>query len=1052
MYKNKSTKFSCFFCWQFIIGLGLLSFFSANARPDKDAISERIPCRYIKQDEVISANQNLLIKSTFIVDTFIQGTVEDRKGIPLIGVSVRLKGFNLGTTTDGKGRFSLRIPTPGSKGKLVFSYIGYGRKEVAVNGKKYFKVIMEKNVSSLNQVLVIAYGTQKKKDVTGSIATINNDAISDIPVISFEQLLKGQVAGLQASTSSGTPGAASNIEIRGISSITASTQPLYVIDGVPVQGDPIQTGFSEARTSMDFLDPSDIQSIEVLKDASATAIYGARGANGVILITTKKGKVGNSTVTFTAATSINTMAHKIQMMTTRQNQEYWELAKQRDGKGHVQPALDPSRVGINTDWQDVITQTKPSQKYHLGFSGGQQKVRYNLSFNYSDQDGLFKYTNYKRYGMYGSVNIQVNKKLSISEMLTTTWSKNKGSFTGSAGGTANQTGAVRRMLLAPTYSVPNDSVPGVDEETGQIYVDPMTVLKDLHDDINATNIMERFTLKYNILPGLNFKSMTGITYRFFENDQYQGPGYAATKSDKRITAKVNKVNSANYINENTITYSKGIQGHHFTLLVGNTLQQKTTSGNTITAIGFPNANTGVNALQEGEDVTVSSNKRQWQLASFFGRLNYNYKNKYLLTATLRRDGSSKLSKGNKWGTFPSLGIGWNLSDERFFKNVNFISHLKLRASWGEIGNSDIGVYETLSTISSGTNGFDNQLLPYYVINRYGDPNLKWETTVQGNIGIDIELLNGQMAITADVYDKKTKDLLLNKPVPFSTGYGSYLTNVGSMRNRGFELSLDYKLIDHKAFSWSANFNFSTLNNEITSLAGQDTVGIGAKIDGKYPRYLIEGTSIGAFFLIKTAGVWQSGEALKAATYDAVPGDWKYIDQNHDGLIDNEDRVTLGNSIPQYTIGVSNTFRFEKLDLRILLTGDFGAQTLNTVAPNLWQARRNGGAAYDLEAWSRENPTNELAAPSIVYNNDFLSDAYLENADIVRIQNVKLGYRLNLKHHKKTSFYIYLSGNNLWSWSGYKGYDPEVGYGTNKGIDRFSYPKNRVYNLGIKMKF
>lgn len=977
----------------------------------------------------------------------VTGQVLDEKNTPLAGVTVHVKNAKKQfALTDLSGRFSIGVSDRNAI--LVFDYVGYQTSEEKAADN--LTVHLKTSDKNLEDVVTIAYGTQKARDVTGAMASIKNDAINDVPAVSFEELLKGQVAGVQVSASSGTPGAAINVNIRGISSITASTQPLYVIDGVPMAGGDVETDFSEPRTAMDFLDPSDIQSIEVLKDASATSIYGARGANGVILITTKKGSVGISNVVFSATTGISTLAHKIQMMTTRQAQEYWELAKQRDGQ--VLPPLDSSRLDVNTDWQRVITQNVPSQSYHLGFEGGQQTTQYNLSFNYSDQDGLLKYTGYTRYGIYGTLSTKVNKKLSITDMINITRSNNRETYTAGPGGTNSTTDAVRRMLLAPTYSVPNDSVPGVDEETGQIYVDPLVVLKDLHDNINTTNIIERITLKYNVLPGLDFQSMTGATYRFMENDQYQGPQYAATKTDTRITAKVVNYNTYDYVNENTLTYTKAVDEHHFTFLLGNTIEQSATSDQSITAIGFPNANTGTNALQEGEDDSVSSNKLQWQLASFYGRLNYDYMNRYLLTATLRRDGSSRLASGHKWGTFPSIGIGWNISDEKFFQKIDFVSHLKLRGSWGQIGNSDIGVYQTLSTISAGTNGFDNELLPYYTLNRYGDANLKWETTEQTDIGLDLDLFNSKVSITTDVFDKKTKDLLLARPTPFSSGYSSYLTNVGSMRNKGFEFTINYRIIDRKKFSWTTNLNFSTLSNKITALGGEDTVGIGNQVDGKYPRYLAVGKSIGTFFLVKTAGVWQLGEEAEAAKYGAVPGDWKYVDQNHDNVIDNSDRTFIGNSTPKYTIGFSNNFRYKKFDLMILLAGDFGAQTLNTVAPNLWQARENGGAAYDLKAWSPSNPTNNLAAPSISYNNDFLSDAYLENADIIRIQNLRLGYRWNFKPGNKASLYIYFSGNNLWSWSGYKGYDPEVGNGINSGIDRFSYPRARVYNFGAQLTF
>ncbi|WP_187774904.1 TonB-dependent receptor [Pedobacter sp. BS3] len=980
--------------------------------------------------------------------TTISGKVTDDKGEPLVGVSVSVKNGGSTTVTDAGGNFKVNVAD--TKRILVFSYVGFETAAVPLNGRTTVNVVLKPETQGLDEVVVVAYGTQKKSDITGAVSSIKAGAIEDMPVVSIEQLLKGQAAGVQASVSSGTPGSASNINIRGVSSIGASTQPLYVVDGLPIAGQSIETDFSEARTGMDFINPDDIESIEILKDASATAIYGARGANGVILITTKSGKIGSSTTTFTASSGFTTMANKIDMLTTRQTQEYWELAKARDGQ--VIAPLNPARLDVNTDWQDVTSQTALTQKYNLGFQGGQQKLQYYLSLDYLDQDGLLKYTKYNRYSIRGTLSSQVSDKLRVENRVTITQSKNDGAFTGGQGGTANATGATQRILQAPTYLKVNSKDPGIDPETGEKYIDPLVILRDLSDDIKITNITEQLTLKYNITPSLTFQSMAGLTYRFFDNDQYQGAEYAATKSDTRITAKVRSNTTTNYINENTLTYKKKTGSHNFTFLLGNTLQQEVMSGTTITAIDFPNTTTGTNALQNAKEATVSSFKQQWQLESFFGRVNYDLNGKYLLTATLRRDGSSKLAAGNKWGTFPSVALGWRVSEEPFLKKADWLSNFKVRASWGQIGNSEIGVYQTLSTISSGTNGFDNELLPYYTLDRYGDPNLRWEISQQTDLGVDMEFLKGKISVTADIYDKRTKDLLLAQPTSLSTGYGSYLTNVGSMTNQGFELTVNYQVMQKKTFQWTSNVNFSILRNQVTDVGDVGIIGVGQAVDGKNPRYLAVGKSIGTFYLVKTAGVWQLGEEAEAAVYGAKPGDWKFVDQNNDKVIDNDDRVFVGDAVPKYNIGFSNTFKYKKFDLTVLLTGDFGAQVLNAVKPNLWLARENGAAAYDLEAWSPSNPTNKLAAPSIHYNSEFLHDGYLENADIVRIQNVRLGYSLNLKTRKRSTIYFYFSGSNVWSFTGYDGYDPEVGNGINRGIDRFAYPRGRIYNFGGKLSF
>lgn len=994
---------------------------------------------------IVFANEHAAGKKKAL-PVIITGLVLNEDNKPLAGVNVKVKKTAVASQTNSLGNFSIEVPAKGDI--LVFSHVGYESLELAAEDG--MTVQLKLASADLGEVVVIAYGTQKKSDVTGSLSSIKAADFKNAPVVSIEELFKGRAAGVQASVSSGTPGSASNINIRGVSSIGASTQPLYVVDGLPMSGQSIETGFSEARTGMDFINPEDIESIEILKDASATSIYGARGANGVILITTKSGKLGTSSVTFSSSVGIITMANKIDMMTTREAQEYWELAKARVGR--VEEPIDTALWKVNTDWQKVTSQTALRKNYNVNFQGGQPKLQYYLSMDYLDQEGLLKYTNYNKYSLRGTLRSQVSKKFSIDNRFTITQSKNDGSFTGAEGGNPNATGATQRILQAPTFRIPNDLRPGVDPETGAIYIDPLVVLRDLSDDIKVTNVTEQVTLKFTPLPGLDLQTMAGATYRFFNNEQYQGADYAATKNDTRITAQVTNTTTNSYIMENTATYNRKAGLHNFTALFGNTIQQETVNGNTIVATDFPNTTTGTNALQNAKEVTVSSFKQQWQLLSFFGRLNYSFNDKYLLTATLRRDGSSKLAKGNKWGTFPSVALGWNISEENFFKKVRAITNLKLRASWGQIGNSEIGVYQTLSTINTGTNGFDNQLLPYYYLSRYGDPNLKWEISQQTNIGIDMELLKGKVTVTADVYDKSTKDLLLSQPTALSAGYGSYLTNVGSMTNKGFEFSVNYQAIRKKDFQWTTIFNLSILDNKVTSLGDEGIIGIGQNIDGKAPRYLSKDKSIGTFYLVKTAGVWQLGEEAAAAAYGAIPGDWKFVDQNKDNVINNDDRVFVGNALPKYNLGFGNTLKYKKFDLYVLITGDFGAQTLNAVKPNLWLARPAGAAAYDLEAWSPTNPTNKLAAPNISYNSEFLHDGYLENADIIRLQNVRIGYRLNFSRKAKPSVYFYLSGNNLWSWSEYDGYDPEVGNGINRGIDRFAYPRGRVYTFGAQVSF
>lgn len=978
----------------------------------------------------------------------IKGQVTGENQKPLAGATVHLKNTKRTVKTDANGNFSINVPDENAL--LVISSVGYEQLEVKASAA--MQVELKVAFSDLSDVVVVAYGTQKKSDVTGALSSIKANNLRDVPVVSLEELFKGQAAGLQSSLSSGTPGSASNVNIRGISSIGASTQPLYVIDGLPVAGQSIQTGFAESRTAMDFINPQDIESVEILKDASATSIYGARGANGVILITTKSGKAGGGgTTTFSSSVGVSVMANKIEMMTTRQAQEYWELAKARVNR--VEAPLGADVLDVNTDWQKETSQPALRQNYNIGFQGGQAKLRYFVSLDYLDQEGLLKYTKYNKYSLRSTLSSQVNDKLSVENRTTISQSKNDGAFTGGQGGTNSTTSATQRILQAPTFRAPYELTGGVDPETGEIYVGPLVVLKDLHDDIKVTNITEQLTLKYTPVQGLELQTMAGLTYRFFGNDQYQGADYSRTKTDQRISAQVTNNNTTNYILENTATYRKRLgRAHDFIFLVGNTIQQETSGGTTINAVDFANTTTGVNALQNAKEITASSFKEQWQLLSFFGRVNYTLNKKYLFTGTLRRDGSSKLAAGNKWGTFPSLAVGWRISEEPFMRNSKTISNLKLRASWGQIGNSEIGVYQTFTTINSGTNGFNNQLLPYYYLSRYGDPNLKWEVSEQTNVGVDIELLKGKIALTAEVFDKRTKDLLLAQPTPLSSGFGTYLTNIGSMTNQGIEFTANYQAIQKKAFQWTTNFNLTLLKNRVTDLGDVSVISVGQTVDQKFPRYLAVGKSVGAFYLVKTAGVWQLGEEAAAATYGAKPGDWKFVDQNKDNKIDNDDRVFIGDALPKVSLGFGNTFKYKKFDLQFLISGDFGGKTLNVAKPSMWRAKVTGGAAYNLKAWSPTNPTNELAAPNITYNSEFLHDGYLESANIVRIQNVRLGYRFNFSRKAKTSIYVYASGNNVWSWSKYDGYDPEVGSGISKGIDRFAYPRARAYNLGAQLTF
>jgi TonB-linked SusC/RagA family outer membrane protein len=1014
---------------------------------------------------------------TYRAAVTVQGVVTDDKGNPLPGATVVVKGnTSVGVSSDADGKFSLSVPTGNET--LVISSIGFVAQEVSLSGRTTLTIKLVTDNKALDEVVVVGYGTQKRSDLTGSVGSVTSAELTERPVINVAQGLQGRVAGVNVALNSGQPGGGDPvIRIRGYGSINAGNNPLYVVDGV----------FWDAGISN--LNPNDIASIEVLKDASATAIYGAQGSNGVILITTKRGKQG-SQVSYDGFASVSHIARKLSVLNSQQflttedvayqnlqkfDPSGWAAGKytNRDPKIKRRALAnpnDPHRLfdeNLNplydTDWQDATTQTAITQSHNLSFSGGTDQLTYGLFLNYTNAQGTIINTYQKRYNARLVIDNQVKKWLKVGTTL------NYANINESIGNDFTGGNNIPRMMIEMIPIMPIKYLDGTyakrqdypDMETGD---NPVAIAREDQElrrrQIFSGNAYASFT----ITPSLNFRSVLGATIESRNN-----PSFASTLIQLRGQqgyASINDYNGTSVQWQNYLTYNKQLgENHSLNVVAGvDTRRFQSLDNGSSTTLLVDNAYNYYNLGVGSTPNPPSSGFNADQFFSIFGRVNYGYKNRYLLTLTTRRDGSSRFGVDTKNAIFPSAAVAWRISEEDFLKNNQLLSDLKLRFGYGRTGNSgpDFGNYVSQTFLGTNSYVFNGNRANGITLGSLGNPDLKWETADQFDLGLNVGLLQNRITLEADLYQRTTKDLLLNAPVPRTSGYGSIPSNIGSVRNRGLELALNTVNVQSADFTWNTTFNISFLQNRIVALgAAGDDIFPG-------PNFLNEtnilrvGQSVGTFFGLERLGTWGTAEADDAKKYGRLPGDLKFKDQNNDGQINDQDRVTLGKNIPTGFGSFINNFRYKGFDLLVDLQFTYGNSVMNLTEHSA-QDRTGQANSYTralTDAWTPDNQNTSIAQvrPSYLYYDTRIDSYKVEPGSFIRGRNAVLGYNFSgdvIKKLSLTRLRVYVSAQNFFLATKYFGYDPETSTFTNafaQGIQFFDYPKARVFTAGLNVSF
>lgn len=982
----------------------------------------------------------LLLALGFVSFSYAQVTVtgnvvSNPEKAPIPGVSVYLKGqSSVGTSTDFDGNFKIQFKE--KSGVLVFSYIGYQTKEVSFSGNQTLKVSLSEETSSLNEVVVIGYGSQKRSDVTGSIASVKSENFNKGVVANAGQLLQGKVAGVNITTASGEPGASQDIIIRGVGSLRSGTTPLYVVDGFALDN----TSNGVASNPLNFINPQDIESIEVLKDASATAIYGSRAANGVIVITTKKGKKGKTQINLSMSTAFSNLANKVDVFGAD------EFRKQVVAVGGT---LNDG--GANTDWQDVLTRTGISKNVNFSMSGGTETSSYAASVGYDDQEGILRNSNLKRYS--GRLNLSqkaLNDKFNVTFNMTATKLDNTRPDARSIVG--------NMLTMNPTDSAYTNGVPttGLSNDV----LNPLISEKIYGDFTNNNRILANISPSYEIIKGLTYKLNLGVDYSLTDRDIQNRPYTTETNTSLGSLNSIFTTNN-NSLFENTLTYNLNQGVNNFTFLVGHTYQKTFVSQKSFSLSGFPD--NGVEPRHQietaSEPTTQSAYATKNELQSFFGRVNYAYDNKYLFTGTMRADGSSKFGKNNKYGYFPSVALGWNLSKEDFLQDSEVINNLKLRASWGQTGSQEIPSKITKASYTESNTGNDTYPLdasatdlsgyPYgSIYTRLANPNIQWEVSTQTNVGLDFGLFNNRLTGTIDYFNKVSSNILLEvAPVDPIQPTDKYWTNIPNMeiKNNGIELALDYNSDKKVDFSYNIGGNISLTKNKVvnspykilTTGGAQGSGQTGATING-----VLNGESIGSFYLLEFTGIGTDGLN-------------QFADQNNDGEILDNDRIVAGSATPDYIYAFHFNFNYKSFDLGLNFNGAGGNKIYNHVAMTSFN---KGNLVNSFNTTARASEFSNEAAT----NSNLVSTRYLENGSYLRLNNATLGYNLNPKwiglDNVMQNIRLSVTGQNLFVLTKYSGYDPEINTGSpvggiqTFGIDYFSYPKSRTVLFGLNVAF
>lgn len=982
----------------------------------------------------------------------VTGTVTDVSGEPIIGANIRIKGTTTGTITDIDGNFSIEAKP---QSVIEVSYIGYLTQETVINNQKSIRFLLKEDTKTLDEVVVIGYGVQKKADLTGSVANINTEKLNTQSNANIGQALQGKIAGVDIVSQGGAPGSGTRIMVRGIGTLN-NASPLYIVDGMYMN-------------SIDHINPNDIASIDVLKDASSAAIYGSRAANGVIIVTTKEGSntEGKPIIDLSVNLGISTASKFLDMLDAKGWAEVTTIARQAIGKPALDMATDLANKPDN-DWQDIMFRPALMQNYNLAVKGGGKYSTYYTGLGYFNQDGIVKGTNYQRYNIQ-SKNDYKRGIFSAGTNLIISFSHDKPLHQELRGG---MIGTILQSV--PTLEKYDDTREG---GYGGTYGDVVNIPHPLA--IIDDNIMDRYNENVKIFANLyaQIELFKGLKYKLNLTPDFSFERYKnylnkydfglATNSITQLTERQRR--RRNILVENLLTFDRTFGEHKISALAGYTYQDSRFRHIQAYGEGLPQG------LEEIDAATTnrSNEGNSWRsvLTSILGRVFYSYQNKYLFTATIRRDGSSKFGKNNRYGYFPSFSLGWNVAEEKFMENVHWLDQLKLRGGYGVLGNQEIDNYQYSSTITTGINYPDGNggLLQEAFPKNFANPDIKWEETAMTNVGIDFMAFNNRLSLTADYYVKNTKDILLTVPIPISSGGANDpIRNAGKIRNNGFEFNLGWMDQPNPDISYGINLIGSFNKNKVIAMGSESgSIKGGSTNQNITTSETKAGYPIGGYWLISTAGYFNSQEEVDAYAKDgkkiqpaAEPGDIKFVDANNDGVINDDDRVFQGSPFPDFTFALNGNMRYKNFDLSIGLQGVLGNKIYNATRQTLEDVTKGSNfLASCLDYWTPEN--KNASHPRLTWddpnrNTRAESDRYLENGSYLRLRSVQLGYTFPQTWFKGAIQHarVYINAENLFTITSYSGYSPDVNAdnANYRGFDNFIYPTNRTFMLGLNVTF
>jgi TonB-linked SusC/RagA family outer membrane protein len=1033
---------------------------------------------------------------------------------PLPGVNVVEKGTQNGVVTDLNGKFSITLNDPSSV--LVFSFVGFLTEEVAVAGLTSIDVVLVEDIQKLDEIIVIGYGTTKKSDLTGAVASVSEETLRSSVSTNIDQALQGRVAGVQVTQNSGQPGGATSIRIRGASSITGSSEPLYVVDGIPFQGDATSTaGFDWAGGAngqskvnpLSTINPNDIVNIEVLKDASASAIYGSRAANGVVLVTTKRGKQGTGTLSYSMYYALQNLPKKLEMMNLQEFADYQVQIAEELSLQPNERYLDPSLLGKGTDWQDEVFDPAWTGSHQLSVTGGTEKTDYAISGGYYKQEGIIIGSNFKRFTGRINLNSQVKDWIKVGGNLA--YAKTSEKITLNDGGDGV---IMNALLMQPDIPVKNmdGEYAGPDVTYAGSNYNPVALALLRNNTLNRERIMANIYGDATIIKGLTFRTELG-----FDNNNSINVAFHPTYQFGAIKNDVNKMrqrdeNSFFWIWKNYLTYALALaEKHNITAMAGTEAQKSQWEGTDVTKEGF--TSNDIHVLSQGDNTTSRTNgwKGASSIVSYFGRFNYNYADRYLLTFTLRADGSSKFGSNNKWGYFPSGSFAWRVSNEAFMKNIDFIHNMKIRLGYGLVGNQAIDNYLYGSSMVTKDSPFGTT----YRMEKISNPDLKWESTAMYNIGLDLAILQGRVDMTFDWFNKQTEDMLLQLSVPSYLGgpnnwedIAAPYANVGKMENKGYEISVNSRNINRGKFTWSTTLTYSHVKNLVKELDDESSVYWGSLYwysEFQTATKTCVGQPLGVFYGYETEGIFANaddirnhatqivdpetvteenpnGENLINKTTGVWIGDIKFRDRNGDGIVNTDDQTIIGDPNPEFTFGLNNSVTYGPVDFSIYLSGSYGADILNysrvsiegqtsvysnqakTVTGRAQYAYTDpGGLTTDPDNVTLANPGTDMPrfATNDVNRNNRMSDRFIEDGSYLRVQNLTLAYTFPGKWTQKirmSRLRLYINAQNLYTLTNYSGYDPEIGAfeqnARKQNIDMGRYPSPRMITFGLDVDF